>query len=117
MRPLGLRATQFTILQVLSRVGEVSQGQLGEVLAMDSTTLTRTLEIMLRRGWVAERRGDDRRQRYLHLANAGRSQLERALPVWERVQSQLQHKVGEQSWKRLFQLADQLTLLATALRE
>lgn len=117
LRPLGLRATQFTVLQVLSRVGEVSQGKLGEILAMDSTTLTRTLEIMLQRGWVAERRGDDRRQRWLHLTKAGKSQLDRAWPVWEKVQSQLQHKLGEQAWKRLFQLTDQLSLLAITVRE
>src|SRR5229473_6417471 len=68
LRPLGLRATQFTILQFLSLAGEVSQGHLGEMLAMDSTTLTRTLEIMARRGWIAERRGEDRRERWLRLA-------------------------------------------------
>src|SRR6266404_2196646 len=54
MRPLGLRATQLTILQALSRAGEVSQGQLGEMLAMDSTCLTRTLAIMRRQGWITE---------------------------------------------------------------
>src|ERR1700732_3187605 len=63
LRPVGLRATQFTILQVLSRAGEVSQGRLGQILAMDSTTLTRTLRIMVRQKWIAERRGDDRRDR------------------------------------------------------
>jgi len=46
LRPVGLRATQFTIMQVLSLAGEVSQGQLAQMLAMDSTTLTRTLQIM-----------------------------------------------------------------------
>src|SRR5438128_6905963 len=79
LRPLGLRATQFTILQVLSLAGEVSQGQLGEMLAMDSTTLTRTLEIMDRCGWIGERRGEDRRERWLRLAKAGETQLKRAL--------------------------------------
>ena len=117
LRPLGLRSTQFTILQVLSRAGEVSQGHLGEKLAMDSTTLTRTLDIMLRQGWVAERRGEDRRQRWLRLAKAGRAELDRALPVWEKVQTQLKCELGEQSWKQLFQLADQLTLLATSARD
>ena len=34
LRPLGLRATQFTVLQALSIVEEVSQGRLGEILAM-----------------------------------------------------------------------------------
>ena len=46
LRPLGLRATQFTVLQALSLTGEVSQRDLGQLLAMDSTTLTRTLEIL-----------------------------------------------------------------------
>ena len=117
LRPIGLRGSQFTILMVLSRAGEVSQGQLGEMLAMDSTTLTRTLEIMIKRGWVAESRGDDRRQRWLHLAKAGKSQLDRALPAWDKVQSRLQRELGEQSWKHLFQLADQLAVLATTPRE
>lgn len=113
LRPLGLRATQFTILQLLSLAGEVSQGQLGEMLAMDSTTLTRTLEIMRREGWVAERRGEDRRQRWLRLAKAGKTQLDRALPVWEKLQSRLRGQVGEKAWELIFQLTNQLTKLTT----
>ncbi len=113
LRPLGLRATQFTILQVLSRAGEVSQGQLGEMLAMDSTTLTRTLEILGRHGWIAERRGDDRRERWLRLAKAGETQFERALPVWEKVQSHLRRQLGKQAWEDLLQLTNQVTDLVT----
>ncbi|MFY9937369.1 MAG: MarR family transcriptional regulator, partial [Silvibacterium sp.] len=52
LRPLGMRATQFTILQSLALAGEVTQGQLGQMLGMDSTTLTRTLTIMIRQGWI-----------------------------------------------------------------
>ncbi len=114
LRPLGLRATQFTILQALSLAGEVTQSQLGEMLAMDSTTLTRTLQIMSREGWIAERRGEDRRERRLRLAKAGEAQFNRALPVWERVQSRLRHRVGEQAWKNLLHLTHQVTnLIAT----
>ena len=114
LRPLGLRATQFTILQFLSLAGEVSQGHLGEMLAMDSTTLTRTLEIMARRGWIAERRGKDRRERWLRLAKAGETQLNRALPVWEKVQTRLRRQVGEQAWKNLLQLTNQVAELVTS---
>ena len=67
LRPLGLRANQLTILQVLSRAEDVSQGELGKMLAMDSTTLTRTLDIMERHGWIAKREGKDRRERRLRL--------------------------------------------------
>ncbi len=110
-RPLGLRATQFTILQVLSRVEEVSQGQLGEMLAMDSTTLTRTLDILSRHCWIEERRGTDRRERWLRLAKAGRKQLDRTLPVWEKIQSRLRRQLGEQAWKDLLRITNQVTEL------
>jgi len=117
LRPSGLRATQFTILQVFSVAGEVSQGQLGEMLAMDSTTLTRTLEIMSRHGWIAERRGEDRRERWLSLSKAGEAQLNRALHAWNKVQSRLRRELGEQSWKHLQQLTNQVTDLVTSQGE
>jgi DNA-binding MarR family transcriptional regulator len=109
LRPQALRLTQLTILQVLARAGEVSQGQLGEMLAMDSTTLTRTLKIMSRQGWVAERRGNDRRERWLRLSKAGESKLTRAQPAWEKVQSRLRHQLGRQTWRSLLQFTHQVT--------
>jgi DNA-binding MarR family transcriptional regulator len=109
LRPLGLRATQFTILQALSLAGEVKQSRLGEILALDSTTLTRTLRIMRRQGWIEERRGEDRRERWLHLAKPGETQLTRAVPVWEKVQSRLRHQLGDKAWKSLMEVTYQLT--------
>jgi len=113
LRPLGLRATQFTILQALSLAGGVTQSELGEMLALDSTTLTRTLGLMSRQGWIAERRGQDRRERWLRLSRAGETQLNRALPLWEKVQSRLRHQLGDKSWKSLMQLTYQVTDLIT----
>jgi DNA-binding MarR family transcriptional regulator len=112
LRPLGLRASQFTILQVLARAGEVSQGQLGEILAMDSTTLTRTLKIMLRQGWVAERRGEDRRERRFRLSKSGELLLRNATPEWEKVQARLRRRLGAQTWETLARWTDQVTSIA-----
>lgn len=113
LRPLGLRATQFTILQALSLAGEVSQGDLGRILAMDSTTLTRTLRIMGREGWIAERRGKDRRERLLRLAKAGRDQFDRALPPWEKMQTQLRRQLGDKRWHDLMKLTNEVTTMST----
>ncbi len=112
-RPLGLRATQFSVLQALSLAGELTQSQLAEILAIDSTTLTRTLKIMSRQRWVAERRGEDRRERWLRLAKAGETQLNRVLPAWEKVQSRLRHQLGREVWDELLHLTHQVTTLAT----
>lgn len=107
MRPLGLHATQFTILQVLSLAGELTQGDLGEILALDSTTLTRTLKIMVRQHWIAKKRGKDRREWRLHLAKNGKIQMERANPYWEKVQAELRDKLGSDHWNNLLKLSNE----------
>src|SRR2546427_506137 len=73
LRPYGLTVSQFTILQVLSLAGELTQGALGEALVMDSTSLSRTLRPMIANKWLADRRGEDRRQRFVSLAAEGRA--------------------------------------------
>ena len=113
LRPLGLRATQFTLLQALSLTGKVSQGTLGEILAIDSTTLTRTLAIMQRQGWIASRSGDDRRERFLSLSKAGKAEYKRALPHWEKVQQELRAQFGNQRWNELLNLTTQVTAKVT----
>jgi DNA-binding MarR family transcriptional regulator len=117
LRPVRLRVTQFTILQVLSLTGEVLQGRMGEILAMDSTTLTRTLGVMRGCGWIAERRGEDRRERWLRLSKAGETKLHRATLAWEKVQSRLRKRLGASAWKNLLQLTNELTELVTTQGE
>lgn len=109
LRPLGLRATQFTVLQALSLAGEVPQGELGRILAMDSTTLTRTLEIMRRRSWIATRYGKDRRERWVRLAKAGEAELKRALPYWKKVQARLRRRFGNERWNDFMNFTNQVT--------
>jgi DNA-binding MarR family transcriptional regulator len=113
MRPLGLTPTQFTILQALSIAGTVHQGKLGEILAMDTTTLTRTLNIMARHGWVEKLQGSDRRERRLRLTPPGIDQFNRALPVWQKVQTRLRRKLGGESWQALANLTNKVTSVVT----
>ena len=113
MRPLGLTPTQFTILQALSRTGTVHQGKLGEILAMDSTTLTRTLDIMARHGWVEKLPGKDRRERQLRLSRHGHLQLNRALPTWQNVQARLRQKLGSEPWQALITQTNKVASVVT----
>ena len=105
LRPLGLRATQFTILQALSLAGEVTQSQLGGILAMDSTTLTRTLAPLRRKGWLRSVAGTDRREVRLSLTAAGRRQYLHALPYWRTAQRNLQRALGSDDWNHLIETA------------
>jgi DNA-binding MarR family transcriptional regulator len=107
LRPLGLRVTQFTILQALERTSEISQGDLGHLLAMDSTTLTRTLRLM--QPWIKERPGRDRRERWLRLSPSGHKQLEQATLPWQAVQTRLRNRLGPTRWNELLQAATEMT--------
>jgi DNA-binding MarR family transcriptional regulator len=113
LRPLGLTITQFTILQALSFAGEITQGRLGEFLAMDSTTLTRTLDVMTRRGWISKKYGIDRRERRLRLTRQGKSEVNRAVPYWQSTQEALRVRLGKQGWDDLTKLInDTISLVA-----
>jgi DNA-binding MarR family transcriptional regulator len=115
LRPTGLSSSQFTILQALSLMKELTQGQLARALAMDSTSLTRTLAIMSRNGWIEKQSGEDRRERRLKLSNAGEKLFRTALPCWERAQMQLKQRLSRGQANALMQLTQQVTDAAVVL--
>ena len=89
------------------------EGELGQMLAMDSTTLTRTLEILARRGWIVKRHGKDRRERLLRLSKAGHGQLQDALPAWEEAQARVRRQLGGERWHELLKLTREVARVAT----
>ncbi|HTB15709.1 MAG TPA: MarR family winged helix-turn-helix transcriptional regulator [Bryobacteraceae bacterium] len=101
LRPAGLRATQFTLLQALVLAPEISQKQLSEVLEIDSTTLTRTLAPLRRQGWLSSHSAEDRRESRLSLTAAGMREYKRALPYWQKAQKSLEHDLGKEYWHHL----------------
>ncbi|MGH9739052.1 MAG: MarR family winged helix-turn-helix transcriptional regulator [Candidatus Acidiferrales bacterium] len=111
LQPYGIEVTQFTLLMALDRVGEISQGKLGKLLALDSTTLTRMLELLKKRGWIQEKEGDDRRFRMIRLTTAGRAKFQQSLPHWKRAQDRLRTTIGEQTMEQLGGLLVQVTAL------
>jgi len=100
LRNAGMRATQFTLLQALALAGRIPQGRLGDLLAMDSTTLTRTLRLLVGKGWVRSLPGEDRRERHFQLTPAGHRQFNQARPHWERAQQRLRKSLGDSRWEQ-----------------
>lgn len=111
MRPLGLRSTQFSILQALSQTGSILQGDLAEVLALDNTAMTRAVQLLRKREWVKVVKGKDRRERWLSLSKSGEAELARMRPAWEAVQREVHSKLGEKRWNNLFQLSTEIANL------
>jgi DNA-binding MarR family transcriptional regulator len=101
LRATGLELTQFTLLMTLNITGEIKQGSLGKLLALDTTSLTRMLRLLTRQGWIRIETGDDRRERLLALTPSGQQKLERSRPDWERAQRRLQRRLGEPGWSQV----------------
>lgn len=114
LRATGLNPAQFGLLYFLWKYGEVSQGKLGELLAIDTTTLTRTLEPLRKSGWIRARPGNDRRERYWSLTAAGRRKRASASPHWEAAQARLRGRLGA---GRLQSLLSELAVVAESVRD
>lgn len=113
LRAAGLNGPQFTLLQVLASAGPLTQGRLGNLLALDTTTLSRTLRPLVANRWIRSRPGKDRRERHFELSRAGRTQLLRATPFWERAQARLRARIGGEEWAELLA---QLSRVSGAVR-
>ncbi len=101
LRPTGLRATQFTMLAALNRLGDQSITDLAEALVLDRTTLTRNLQPMVKKGIVFSRGDEDGRVRVVGLSGKGGQLVNDALPHWRNAQANLVNRVGHDSWVSL----------------
>ena len=106
---VGIEITQFGLLTALDLTREANQKTLSAGFAMDSTTLTRTLGLMLKQGWVRVRRGKDRRERLFSLTGAGKRQLAQTQPYWESAEQRLRRKLGDAGWKSMKEAISRVT--------
>lgn len=98
LRPSGLRSTQFALLASLDVLGETSIGDLSEELATDGTTLTRNLEILVRRGLVENIEADDGRVRNVRVTDRGKQTYEAAVPLWREAQQHVLEALEPERW-------------------
>ena len=109
LRKAGIEITQFGLLTALAIVGEANQKTLSAGFAMDSTTLTRTLALLRRQGWIHVRPGKDRRERVFRLTEAGKRQTAAAQRHWEAAERRLCKTLGPSGWKQMQTTVAQVT--------
>jgi len=94
LRPSGLRVTQFSILATIARLGEANLKQLADTLAIDQTTLTRSLTLLERDGLIERASHPDGRIKAMRLTSKGRRALEVARPLWAQAQDKVVRELG-----------------------
>ena len=111
LRGVGLRTTQYSLLQMLRRSGELRQRDLAERTLHDETSLTRSLRPLVEAGWIAVRPGDDRREKWFRITADGEAKLVAARPAWERAQARIQALLPERAWRGLIEILPEVARL------
>jgi DNA-binding MarR family transcriptional regulator len=101
LAPVGLKNTQFSLLNVVATLGPLSITDLAGQLVMDRTTLTRNLKPVERDGLIEVVAGEDARTRHVQITTKGRKTLNKALPLWEDAQQYVLTALGQARWRSL----------------
>jgi DNA-binding MarR family transcriptional regulator len=95
LRPYGLRITQMSILVAVSMLGEARPGDIGRILCLEKSTLSRTLDRLRARGWIEVLAGSDARSMRVRVTTKGAAKIGSVSSAWRRTQRRAQQILGE----------------------
>lgn len=95
LRPLGFTTNQLNILATIVSRGPIPPGELGQMLGMEKSTVSRTVDRMCKRGWINIGPGKDKRSQSLQATPQGRQLLATAAPVWFDLQANVLDSTAE----------------------
>jgi DNA-binding MarR family transcriptional regulator len=93
LRPIGLKITQFSLLRALERLGSATFTEIAVEAALDKTTISRNLKVLIDAGWVKVGSEEDARFKVAALSKEGVKMLRRAEPHWQVAQKQVESEV------------------------
>lgn len=97
LRPLGLTASQFTLLTAIAQRDGVTASEIGMELDIEKSTLSRNLRRLEALGLVAMDPPAGRHGRGLHLTPKGETAILDAYPHWRRTQKKVEGALGNTS--------------------
>jgi len=101
--------TQFAVLVRLREVGEVSQNQLGRLVAMDAATTKGVIARLIDRGLLRARQDtDDMRRLQISLTDVGQAAVEAAIIKAKDITKETTERLTSREVARLLTLLDKL---------
>ena len=112
LRPLGITASQFTLLTQLAQQDGITAVEIGHSLDIEKSTLSRNLKRLLALGHINMDPPAGRRGRGLHLTGKGQAVLKDAFPIWQDAQKRTVSAMGAESRNMLDSLLHEAEKLA-----
>lgn len=69
LQPHGLFSAQWTVLFTLKKYGTLTQTELCEYLSIEAPPMTRTIQRLVKQGYVLQTPGSDKRTKHIKLTN------------------------------------------------
>ena len=107
LRPSGLSNEQVSLLLGLYRTGGLPQQELGKRFAIDRSSLSRNLRLLLGEKLVRVKKLDGKSQ-FVSLTPKGKAAVERVLPAWKGLQQELGALLGTAGIAELDSINDAL---------
>ncbi|HLO12147.1 MAG TPA: MarR family transcriptional regulator [Pseudoneobacillus sp.] len=104
LKPLGLYSSQWTVIYTLKTKGELTQKELCQYLSIEAPPLTRTIQRLVKQGYVKQIQGKDKREKYIQLTDEALIEY----PKWETAVTQLNHSLVAELPEHSHQLLNQL---------
>lgn len=96
---------QMTILFVLSKMGKVEQGKIGQALVLERSTVSRNIKLLEKQNYI-KRTSAYRPE--IELSKAGNKLVQTLIPLWEETMDELIAKLGENGLTNLTALENSL---------
>lgn len=95
LRPLGVKLSQGNVLAVTAKLGVARPAEVCQILELDTSTLSRTVDRMVSNGWLEILPDEDGRSHRFRLTDQGRRLMQQAIPAWEKAQAEAKKLLGD----------------------
>jgi len=104
MQSTGLKVTQYYMLVNIVRHKEISVSELGEMMLLDQTTITRNVNLLKKSGYVNMTIDkNDSRTKSISITSSGLAKLEEATPIWLQLQGKVENGIGKKKYNDLLE--------------
>lgn len=94
LKSTGININQYSLLINIKHIEGCGTGELAQRVGLEKSTLVRTLQPLLRDGFVIDGAPQNSRSRQLYLSEKGQTTLKKAQPLWSKAQEDVIHQLG-----------------------
>lgn len=89
LKPLGLYSAQWSVIYVLKNKGSLTQKEICDYLFVEAPPMTRTIQRLVKQGYVTQVPGKDKREKFVQLTDLANQEY----PKWEQIVNTLNHQL------------------------